>query len=60
MEDAMPEFYLPADLVFNRGLVEDPAALAASTGCAAWLYLVGDEFAAMPEGIAYTCRRSAG
>jgi hypothetical protein len=40
-------------LVHNRGLVSDPKALAEDTQAAAWLYLCGEEFAAMPEGMSY-------
>lgn len=49
----MSAFQPPADLVFNRARVADPAAFAAEVGCASWLYLNGPEFAAMDGGIAY-------
>ena len=50
----MPDFKLPADICYNRGLVENPEAYARERGVASWLFLVGDEFAAMPGGISYS------
>ncbi|HTH63191.1 MAG TPA: hypothetical protein VL563_00810 [Gemmatimonadales bacterium] len=49
----MTGFALPADLAYNRGLIEDPGAYAKAGGFRSWLYLVGDEFAAMPGGMSY-------
>jgi hypothetical protein len=49
----MPTFQLPTDLIFNRGPVEDPSAYAEERGVASWLFLVGEEFAAMPGGMSY-------
>lgn len=49
----MAGFQIPKDLMFNRGLIPDPAAYAKERGCASWLFLVGDEFASMPGGISY-------
>jgi hypothetical protein len=49
----MPNFQLPADLMHNRAMIPDPVAYASDVGCASWLFLVGDEFAAMPGGISY-------
>lgn len=43
----------PADLFHNRGLVEDPEAFARERGAASWLYLCGEEFAAMEGGMSY-------
>src|SRR4051812_27719525 len=40
-------------LVYHRGLIADPGALAGETGAAAWLYLCGEEFASMPGGMSY-------
>ncbi|GDX83006.1 hypothetical protein LBMAG42_48170 [Deltaproteobacteria bacterium] len=48
----MSTFSLPSDIVFNRGRVEDAAALAAETRAASWLLLTGDEFTAM-GGLSY-------
>jgi hypothetical protein len=50
----MPDFKLPADILYNRGLVQDPEAYVRERGVASWLFLVGDEFAAMPGGISYS------
>ncbi|MGH7524673.1 MAG: hypothetical protein ACREK8_10235 [Gemmatimonadales bacterium] len=55
----MANFVLPKDLCYNRGLVADPAAYAEERGVASWLFLVGDEFAMMPGGIAYAQVQSA-
>ena len=42
-----------SDLRFNRGFVTDPIAFAKDTNAASWLFLCGEEFAAMEEGISY-------
>lgn len=55
----MADFEVPADLTFNRGAVADPAALAQETDAASWLFLCGDEFAAMEGGISYDQVRAA-
>jgi hypothetical protein len=49
----MSEFRSPTDLRHNRGLIEDPAAFAEKAGAASWLYLCGEEFAAMDGGMSY-------
>ena len=49
----MADFQLPKDLMYNRGAIQDPSAYAKETGCASWLFLVGDEFASMPGGMSY-------
>ena len=46
-------FSSPTDLMHNRGLIEDPTAFAEETGAASWLYLCGEEFAAMEGGMSY-------
>ena len=46
-------FPSPADLAHNRGFVTDPAAFAQEHGAASWLFLCGEEFAAMEGGISY-------
>jgi hypothetical protein len=51
MENA--EFQTPQDLVNNRGLIADPAGFAQEHGAASWLYLCGEEFAAMDGGMSY-------
>ena len=49
----MTEFHSPTDLSFNRGLIADPAAFAKDANAASWLYLCGEEFAAMEGGMSY-------
>lgn len=49
----MSDFKLPSDLKFNRGVIQDPDAYAKESGCASWLYLIGEEFASMPGGMSY-------
>ena len=52
-------FATPTDLTHNRGLIDDPAAFAESAGAASWLYLCGEEFAAMEGGMSYSDVRAA-
>jgi protein tyrosine phosphatase (PTP) superfamily phosphohydrolase (DUF442 family) len=49
----VPGFETPPDLTHNRGLIADPEAFARERGAASWLYLCGDEFAAMEGGMSY-------
>jgi len=49
----MADFQGPTDLTFNRGLIADPAAFARDAHAASWLYLCGEEFAAMDGGMSY-------
>ena len=49
----MAEFESPTDLEFNRGPIADPEAFARDAGAASWLYLCGEEFAAMENGMSY-------
>lgn len=49
----MAKFTLPTDLKYNRALIQDPTAYAKESGCASWLYLIGEEFASMPGGMSY-------
>jgi len=49
----MTDFTLPADITYNRGLINDPRAYARERGVQSWLFLVGDEFAAMPGGLSW-------
>jgi protein tyrosine phosphatase (PTP) superfamily phosphohydrolase (DUF442 family) len=53
------QFLTPRDLVFNRARIEDPAEFARDAGAASWLYLCGEEFASMPEGMSYGDVRAA-
>src|SRR5204863_2005438 len=50
---AMSEFQVPADITFNRGPIADPAAFAHDADAASWLFLCGEEFAAMDHGMSY-------
>jgi hypothetical protein len=49
----MGELQTPADLKFNRGPIEDPEAFAREADAASWLFLCGEEFAAMDGGMSY-------
>jgi hypothetical protein len=49
----MSRFELPRDISFNTEKVADPSAFAEERGAASWLYLNGEEFAAMEGGISY-------
>jgi hypothetical protein len=53
------EFQSPVDLTHNRGLIADPAAFAKDAGAASWLYLCGEEFAAMEGGMSFADVQSA-
>jgi hypothetical protein len=55
----MPAFDGPEGLIHNRGAVGDPQAFAREHGAAAWLYLCGEEFAAMENGMSYDDVRAA-
>ena len=46
-------FALPDDLSFNRAPIADPAGFARDAGAASWLYMCGEEFAAMEGGMSY-------
>jgi hypothetical protein len=49
----MTDFERPADMTFNRGPIADPEAFAHDAGAASWLFLCGEEFAAMDGGMSY-------
>jgi len=49
----MTDFESPTDLTFNRGLIADPEAFARDAGAASWLFLCGEDFAAMEGGMSY-------
>ena len=55
----MAEFQSPTDLVHNRGPIADPAVFAKEAGAASWLYLCGEQFAAMEGGMSFTDVQSA-
>ena len=46
-------FETPSDMKHNRGPIEDPEAFARDFSAASWLYLCGEEFAAMDGGMSY-------
>jgi hypothetical protein len=47
------DFQTPRDLTYNRGLIADPATFASDANAASWLYMCGEEFAAMEGGMSY-------
>ena len=49
----MADFDSPTDLVYNRGAISDPETFAHENGAASWLFLCGEEFAAMEGGMSY-------
>jgi hypothetical protein len=49
----MADFPSPTDLTFNRGAITDPKVFARQADAASWLFLCGDEFAAMEGGMSY-------
>jgi hypothetical protein len=55
----MAGFESPTDLKFNRGMIADPEGFARDSGAASWLYLCGEEFAAMEGGMSYASVREA-
>jgi hypothetical protein len=55
----MAELERPGDLIHNRGLIADPEAFARDAGAASWLFLCGDEFAAMEGGMSYASVQAA-
>jgi len=52
-------FSTPTDLTHNRGPIADPSAFAKEVGAASWLYLCGEEFAAVKDGMSYADVQSA-
>jgi hypothetical protein len=56
---AMTDFESPTELKFNRGLIADPEAFARDAGAASWLFMCGDEFAAMDGGMSYASVQAA-
>src|SRR6266508_5246047 len=55
----MAHFESPTDLKFNRGLIADPEAFARDADAASWLFLCGEEFAAMEGGRSYASVEAA-
>jgi hypothetical protein len=50
----MGDFTTPTGFTYNRGLIADPAEFARDAEAASWLFLCGEEFAAMDGGISYS------
>src|SRR3954468_2601066 len=40
-------------MTYNKGAISDPAGFARAHGAASWLYLCGEEFAAVEGGMSY-------
>lgn len=55
----MADFESPADLKFNREPIADPEAFARDADAASWLFLCGEEFAAMEGGMSYASVEAA-
>lgn len=55
----MDEFESPREMRFNRGLIADPEAFARDADAASWLFLCGEEFAAMEGGMSYASVQAA-
>lgn len=55
----MGDFSAPSDLVYNRERIADPEGFAREAGAASWLYLCGEEFAAMEGGMSYESVQAA-
>src|SRR6476660_1371040 len=55
----MSEFQSPTDMSYNRGLIPCAVTFATQAGAASWLYLCGEEFAAMEGGMSYADVQSA-
>jgi hypothetical protein len=53
------ELESPTDLTFNRRPIADPAGFAREADAASWLFLCGEEFAAMDGGMPYASVQTA-
>jgi protein tyrosine phosphatase (PTP) superfamily phosphohydrolase (DUF442 family) len=49
----MKYFELPEDLKYNNGFIKDPVSYLKERGCKSWLFLVGEEFSKMENGMSY-------
>jgi len=54
-----PKFELPDAISFNTEKIADPVSFAKDRQAASWLYLIGEEFAAMDGGMSYAQVRGA-
>lgn len=55
----MPDFESPGNIKFNTAPVVDPEAFARDAKAASWLFLCGEEFAAMEGGMSYSSVQAA-
>jgi hypothetical protein len=55
----MSGFDGPQGLIHNRGPVTDPEGFAREHDAASWLFLCGEEFAAMENGMSYASVQAA-
>jgi hypothetical protein len=55
----MAGFESPTDLRFNRGLIAEPEGFARDADAASWLFLCGEDFAAMEGGMSYASVQAA-
>ncbi|HWF49952.1 MAG TPA: hypothetical protein VG294_04820 [Solirubrobacteraceae bacterium] len=55
----MGKFESPTNMKFNRGLIADPEAFARDADAASWLFMCGEEFAAMEGGMSYASVQAA-
>lgn len=55
----MVDFEGPVDMKFNRGLIADPEAFARDRDAASWLFLCGEDFAAIEGGMSYASVQAA-
>jgi hypothetical protein len=55
----MSRYEGPDGLIHNRGPVGDPDGFARENDAASWLYLCGEEFAAMENGMSYASVQAA-
>jgi protein tyrosine phosphatase (PTP) superfamily phosphohydrolase (DUF442 family) len=49
----MENFKLPDDLKYNNGFIKNPTVYLKDRECISWLYLVGEEFSQMENGMSY-------
>lgn len=55
----MTGFESPPGLKFNRGLIAHPDAFARDADAASWLFLCGEDFAAVEGGMSYASVQAA-
>ena len=47
------KFELPGDLKYNNGFIQHPESYLEERGCTSWLFLIGEEFSHMENGMSY-------